>query len=211
MFGACISGYPVAVATEVEPLKYTIQFSGIRRNVSHFCLFLLPGVPFDPGYTALVYYQISSKVEDLSRPNEFTLFGGLMASKPSAIFKMSNPYASSGATDADMGMDMDFGDDANSVDITIGISIEPNAQAALALSKVSKPQSSALVPKSGSNITSPHELMVSTANKIIGKAYNYLSGFADNNNKVDISKFNEWWTRFISKYESDPNYLSRDG
>jgi hypothetical protein len=201
MFGAVCSGRPIQLASQVEANKYVITIPN-GMNVNFVTIFLLPNQVFDNNYTALIYIQLPN--------SDFNLLGGLNVNKPSAIYKLNNHspgHNNSGVMD-DIDMNVDGGgsgdvnNDANQA-INIGISIELNGAAEIQLQ---------LIPKnvSSSNSTSsikPADTAI-LANKIVGHAYNYLSGFVDNNGKVPMKAFDTWWDKFKVKLQNNPNFLN---
>lgn len=134
--------------------------------------------------------------------------------------------------DIDMDIGMDTSNDRlglaeklqPTASITIGISIETTATASTLLEQ-QKAQAAAnltsLIPASNSSmkVNSSSALQVSKdltqaqvldfSNKIIANAFNFLSSFADMNNKVSMDKFNNWWNKFKSRMANDPDYLKR--
>ncbi|ESW97095.1 hypothetical protein KL918_000705 [Ogataea parapolymorpha] len=218
MFGTTLAGRPVKLADQIDTLKYVTTYENISANrISHLSIFLVPNVPFDPSYGALIYYQFQKGGVPLA---DFRLLGGLDANKQSAIFKI-NPeaYTSGGqqqsvAKEGDIDMDIEIDPSAPPVDTTlvIGISIEPLTVAAAQLEqlKLSKaPQLSLPAPPSLSinDIPLTKEQVESVSNKIIKNAYDYLSSFVDSSNKVPIKKFDDWWAKFKSKLATDPKFL----
>ncbi|GAV29646.1 hypothetical protein PMKS-003147 [Pichia membranifaciens] len=151
--------------------------------------------------------------------NDFKLLGFLNDMKQSAIFKI-NPgnidTVVAGAND-EGDIDMESGisefEELETVTMIIGISIEPNQTATQQLDclRVTRDyNASTLAPavKSTSTVSIPSQSEIyAVSNKIIGNAYNYLSSFTDEQNKVSISKFNNWWDKFKAKMRNDPNYL----
>lgn len=117
-------------------------------------------------------------------------------------------------------MDMDMGggepiDLSDSVSINIGISIEPTPQA----------EQTILQSKQNNNINSNNALVATSnqqqqpavntpdstaklANKIVGHAYNYLASFIDPQGKVPIKAFDNWWDKFKTKLQNNPNFLN---
>lgn len=193
---------------------------------------MLPNVPFDPAFTALVYYQIQTNRTDnnqpsmeLTSPNEFKLLGYLNEEKQSSIFKL-NPgkLITTGSLqhhqegDIDMDMDIDSSSDAvESVNIIIGVSIESNENAMRQLEsmklsqQISQRQQNAqpMSPPPTSNVKLEQQEILAVSNKIIANAFNFLSSFADGYNKVDLNKFNDWWNKFKVKMANEPDYLEK--
>ncbi|QPG75368.1 hypothetical protein FOA43_002721 [Brettanomyces nanus] len=115
------------------------------------------------------------------------------------------------------------GTEGTSASIILGISIEPNDTALPQLEqlKLSGATNAAYNSQSLVTVNSPANAALAASkdltqsqvlefsNKIIGNAYNFLSSFADSNNKVSMNKFNDWWNRFKSRMSSDPGYLKR--
>ena len=230
MFASTVSNKPVAVAQPISPQKQMIEFKQVPiKQVYHLSIFMLPNVQFDPDYTALVYYQIvpendSTGSQPLSNnqqvvQNDFKLLGFLNDMKQSAIFKINPGNIDTVVTGAnDEGdIDMESGisefEELETVTMIIGISIEPNQTATQQLDclRVTRDyNASTLAPavKSTNTVSMPSQSEIyAVSNKIIGNAYNYLSSFTDEQNKVSISKFNNWWDKFKAKMRNDPNYL----
>ncbi|OWB56926.1 hypothetical protein B5S28_g2844 [[Candida] boidinii] len=221
MFGACLSGRPVQMASQVSDMKYVIKFNNIpSTKVSHVSIFMLPNVQFDSNYTALVYIQIESNDLDSNLPPQFKLLGGLNVNKQSAIYKINalNSIPSTKETqfdDADMDMDVENENSSGSSEnISIGISIEPNATAQEQLDQMRQNMQlvrPTVVPQNNNgqmpvgNID--HNYLANLSNKIISNAYNFLSGFVDDQNNVPISRFDDWWTKFKGKVANDPKFL----
>lgn len=198
MFGAVCSGRPIQLATQVEPTKYVIAVPN-AAHVSHIAVFLLPQTEFtDVNYTALVFFQLPNS-------QEFKLLGGLNPNKPSAIYKLNNNSASNKGQYDDI--DMNDGGSASASDtiINIGISIEPTPQAEAQMqAEKMKLALSAVAP--ARTAESPQNI-AALANKIVSHAYNYLGSFIDNTGKVPIKAFDNWWDKFRTKLQNNPNFL----
>lgn len=231
MFASTVSNKPVAVAQPISPQKQMIEFKQVPiKQVYHLSIFMLPNVQFDPDYTALIYYQIVPEKEDAGNQNlgnnnqvmqnDFKLLGFLNAVKQSAIFKMNPgninvPTLANAHDEGDIDMDSGISEfeERETMTLIIGISIEPNQVATQQLDclRVTRDYSTnaiAPIAKSTTALSTPSQSEIYTvSNKIIGNAYNYLSSFTDENNKVSISKFNNWWDKFKAKMRNDPNYL----
>ncbi|ANZ73783.1 BA75_01299T0 [Komagataella pastoris] len=201
MFGSCYSGSAVVVAQQVDQFKYVINYPNVPINVSYITLFLLPNIPFDPNYKALVYFQVND--------GEFNLFGSLNTEKQSAIYKINNnnynPANNMGAINEDVMLDDVAAPSCEVQNINIGISIEPNAQADLLLQN----RKQLPAPSPSTDALEPVKVL-DLSNKIITNAYNYLSGFIDAQQKVPISRFNDWWNKFKSKLENNPKFLDNE-
>ncbi|GMM38566.1 Opi10 protein [Saccharomycopsis crataegensis] len=230
MFGLVCSGRPVAIAQQVENLKFVFNVDN-SANISHVSLFILPDTPFDPNYTALIYFQLPN-----SSSSDFKLLGKLSVDKPSAIFKIKNSAATKqpailntpfAQIDDDMMVDDDNstnnqGATIHSLDedtLVIGISIEPTPQAEdlLAQEKAQQQQQQSQEktitggsysgPTAGELASRDLEGTAMLANKIVSNAYNYLSGFVDDNNKVSMKVLDGWWSKFQTKLQNDPKFL----
>lgn len=209
MFGAVCSGRPIQLASQVAENKYVISVPN-ASNVSHIAIFLLPQTEFnDPGYTALVFFQLPNS-------QEFKLLGGLNPVKPSGIFKLNNLKPQTNSTtpnngnDGDM-MDEGFIDSNDNFTINIGLSIEPTAEAEIQLNQEklkSQGNSTALVSTPKPYLSNNPNTLANMANKIVSHAYNYLSSFVDDQGKVPIKAFDNWWDKFKSKLSNNPNFLS---
>lgn len=157
--------------------------------------------------------------------NDFKLLGFLNDVKQSAIFKINPgnidtnklmPSDAQNEGDIDMESGISEFEEHECVSMIIGISIEPNQSAAqqldcLRVTRDNNNNNSNINNSAISTInnqTPPSQSEIYTiSNKIIGNAYNYLSSFTDENNKVNISKFNNWWDKFKARMTNDPNYL----
>lgn len=199
MFGALCSGRPLQLATQVADNKFVITIPNALK-ISHIAIFILPQQEFDINYTALVFFQLPNS-------QEFRLLGGLNAAKPSGIYKLTIPGGSAVSASNDM-MEDDVIDNTDNYTINIGLSVELNQQAQIQLDQEKSQQqgnSTALVkPKP----PTPNVNITQLANKIVGHAYNYLTGFVDNNGNVPIKIFDNWWDKFKSKMNNNPNFLN---
>lgn len=204
MFGAVCSGRPIQLANQVAENKYVISVPS-ASNISHIAIFLLPQTEFnDPNYTALVFFQLPNSAE-------FKLLGGLNPAKPSGIFKLNNMKRNAtGLGDSDM-MDDEAIDSNDNFTINIGLSIEPTVEAELQLNQEKVKQlgnSSSLVPATLKPYLSNNpSSLAEMANKIVGHSYNYLTSFIDDQGKVPIKAFDNWWDKFKSKLANNPNFL----
>lgn len=228
MFGSTISNRPVTISQQLTPQNHAITFNNVPvKPIYHLSVFMLPNIPFDPNYTALVYYQIQTNRSDnnqpsmeLTSPNEFKLLGFLNQEKQSSIFKL-NPgklittreQNTHQEGDIDMDMDIDLSSaTVESVNVIIGITIEANDIALRQLESLKMSQQ--IRNKSSFNTTTApikleQQQVLAVSNKIIGNAYNFLSSFADGYNKVDLNKFNDWWNKFKVKMANEPDYLEK--
>lgn len=206
MFGAVCSGRPIQLASQVADNKYVISVPN-ASNISHIAIFLLPQTQFnDINYTALIFFQLPNS-------SEFKLLGGLNPNKPSGIFKLNNLKPKTDPTElADSMMDDLVIDTNDSFTINIGLSIEPTADAEIQLAQEKAKQqgeSSALVPQAPKPYLSNNpNAMADMANKIVSHAYNYLTSFIDQQGKVPIKAFDNWWDKFKSKLTNNPNFLN---
>ncbi|CAI5756133.1 unnamed protein product [Candida verbasci] len=193
IFGAICSGRPMILSQQVEPTKFVITIPN-ASNVNYITIFILPNSPFtDPNITALIYFQITNS------NSEFKLLGGINPTKPSAIYKVNK--SSKKDEDDGMNLDIDLNDD---VVINIGISIEPTPQA----EQLINDSKSQLVKVNKTGINSGVSDTASLANKIVGNAYNYLASFIDDSGKVPIKAFDNWWDKFKTKLQNNPNFLN---
>lgn len=222
IFGAICLGRPMILAEQVDQTKFVINIPN-ASNISYITIFILPNSPFvDSNFTALIYFQLPRDggpgATTANEAPEFKLLGGINPNKPSAIYKISNIHPTTKR--ADDGLDMDMGggepiDLSDSVSINIGISIEPTPQA----------EQTILQSKQNNNINSNNALVATSnqqqqpavntpdstaklANKIVGHAYNYLASFIDPQGKVPIKAFDNWWDKFKTKLQNNPNFLN---
>lgn len=241
MFASTLGGRPLTMAQQVDTSKFALRYDGLSvKTTYHLSLFILPDVQFDPGFTALIYYQYqvygpsnqASSNPPLLASTDFKLLGSLNSQKQSAIFKI-NPgdlgYKTANlqvTQEGDMDMDVDTGTAGTTnqptASIILGISVEPTQSANQIIQQQQQPlagNGKSLVVGKINNSSSQAALQVSKdltqsqvlefSNKIIANAYNFLSSFADGNNKVSMDKFNDWWNKFKSRMANDPGYLKR--
>ncbi|ODV86725.1 hypothetical protein CANARDRAFT_196267 [[Candida] arabinofermentans NRRL YB-2248] len=225
MFGSTFAGRPVRIADQLDSLKFVTNYDNIApKLLFHLSIFLLPNVPFDPNYTALIFYQFQ---KDGTPTSEFRLLGGLNEAKQSAIFKINSgisdsttnqPTIQSNEGDIDMDttdMDNSSVNSTSSMSLVIGISIEPNNIALPQLEQLKLQHTQKALPApikpegklSTADIPLTKDQIESISGKIINNAYNFLSSFVDDNNNVSISKFDLWWSRFKVKMANDPSFL----
>lgn len=232
MFASTVCNKSVAISQPISPQKQMIEFKQVPiKQLYHLSIFMLPNVQFDPDYTALVYYQIAPENPEGNVYNnnaqmmqsDFKLLGFLNDVKQSAIFKI-NPgnidtnKIMQASTQDEGDIDMESGiseiEERETISMIIGISIEPNQSATQQLDclRVTRDNNVSNNNPIVKSIPSTQPVQTQSnlyvmSNKIIGNAYNYLSSFTDENNKVSITKFNNWWDKFKAKMNNDPNYL----
>lgn len=232
MFAAIASGNPLQLSTEVpnsSGLQHTIVLSSTKpKSYSHITLFILPNVTFPDNFIATVYFK-------LSPTEDFKLFGYLGNEKPSAIFKVRLPNATTSRPQnssygdglGEIDMDEDEGDSVpigshNISELIIGISIEEREQGMMKIAEWKAAQApaannSSLVlsrPGMGGNILTVGQLATvypkltqELATKIVQHAYNYLSGFLDASGNVSIKRFDTWWDKFKTRLANDGTFL----
>ncbi|ODQ59711.1 hypothetical protein WICANDRAFT_91536 [Wickerhamomyces anomalus NRRL Y-366-8] len=173
-------------------------------KISHVAIFLLPNIELDPSFAALIFFQLPNQ--------DFKLFGSISASKPSAIFKLNNSVQNSPQIMDEMDMDTDQASDPLN-NITVGISIEPVADAerqleeAKAFAQSSKQKQLTTTPYNGSIMPSNPNTTALLAGKIVKHAYNYLTGFIDDQGRINIKYFDTWWDKFKTRLQNDPKFL----
>lgn len=180
MFAAVCLGRPMQMAEQIEQAKWGITVPN-ASNVRYVTVFMLPNTEFtDPGYTALIYFQVQN--------GDYTLLGGINPDKPSGVYRINSQSL----------IDDEFMGD----DINIGILIEPTnlARDQLDAAKFQKPAQALTKPKSANEITQ-------LAKKIVGQAYNYLGSFVDNQGNVPMKAFDAWWSKFQAKLAANPHFL----
>ena len=210
-FGLILPSRPVLTEPQcISPTQFAFVFPGAPQ-FSHIIVFLLPGFTLPEGALAGVYIQLSG-----SSP-EFSLLGAIGNDKQSAVFQVKDGNApnTQPTGSARTGERISAG----SADVTIGISIEQAttlaAQVEALHASQSASRSATLVPtknaQSGSSTISTKML----AQRIIKNAFNFLASFAGSGNgvgpeMVPLKSFQEWWTKFERRIESDPGFLERD-
>lgn len=205
----------MVLAEQIDQTKFVFNIAN-ASNISYITIFILPNSPFvDNNYTALIYFQLPQSGG--SSP-EYKLLGGINPNKPSAIYKLNNNTNKGSKTVDDIDMDMNDGgpiDLSDKTTINIGISIEPTPQAEQLIHQSKISNSTSLVPankttgaSSAATTTSLPNNTATMANKIVGHAYNYLASFIDASGKVPIKAFDNWWDKFKTKLQNNPNFLN---
>jgi hypothetical protein len=217
MFAVVVSGRPVIMTFDKisdTQISFTIPAS---PPFNHLVIFALPGTVLPDGAAAAVYCQIPPA-------NEFKLLGALANDKQSAIFKIRNTPAGNtangiGAVDEDAMVDEGTPSSAgiSTENITLGISLEPAGQIAIALANLKASQSTSLtglelVRRSPATPAPPVPTKI-LAQRIIANAFNFLASFssggAAGHETVPLKSFQEWWKKFEGKIERDPSFLER--
>ncbi|KAL6930736.1 related to Protein OPI10 [Hanseniaspora guilliermondii] len=220
MFAAVSSGQPVTLS-EVIPESNGTQHSIIIYpsqpgqdfiKSSYISLFVLPGTVIPEEYVAMVYFKMGNDDPD------FKLFGYLSYEKPSAIYKVNlggNTHPSSlGEIDMDIdeqgGLDLQQG----TKNILIGINIEPRAQGLEKLADLKNNSYAMTVSNQNNSFVTPAQLSAKfpqqtqlLAAKIVQHAYNYLTGFLDNQGNVPMKRFDNWWDKFKDRLSKDPKFI----
>lgn len=234
MFAAIASGNPLQMSVEVpnsNGMQHTIVLSSTKpKNYSHISLFILPNVTFPAEYIATVYFK-------LTPTEDFKLFGYLSTEKPSAIFKVKLPQSQTTPTPNDGLGEIDMGDDDdismpangpttnhNISQLIIGISIENRNEGMTKIMEWKQQQqlasstgTNSLVLARGNNnlgintvgqLAKVYPLLTQElAGKIVQHAYNYLTGFLDDNGNVSIKRFDGWWDKFKNRLANDGSFL----
>ena len=127
--------------------------------------------------------------------------------KPSAIFALKGKTQATSLTDPNP-------------TITLGISIEPIAQVEAQLSTLQSQSSSNTMA-----VGKPLPPLTVVAQRIAKNLFNFLGSFATQNlppgvmalgqlrsdtTYVPLKAFEDWWSKFNHKVESDPGFLERD-
>ncbi|KAI3402336.1 hypothetical protein KGF56_004906 [Candida oxycetoniae] len=219
VFGAICPGRPIILAQQVDPSKFVITIPNASK-VHYVTIFILPNSPFvDNSLSALVYFQLPTNPQVPTQQPEYKLLGSIHPGKPSAIYRVSSLTSVSGqqSMDTDMGDDGGGGsaviDTSDPVCINIGISIEPAQQAEQTIqqTKINSQGGGTLVSTkrnaTAATIKDPNS-MAALANKVVGHAYNYLASFIDPQGKVPIKAFDNWWDKFKTKLQNNPNFLN---
>ena len=224
-FGLILPARPVLTnPIIISETQYAFTFPSLPA-FSHLVVFLLPGIVLPEGTLAGVYIQLPGPV------TEFRLLGALGKEKQSAIFRISGTslathgsnndldQAEDEMTDVDPSSATINGATAATVgEITVGISIE---QATTILPQLESLGASKSVPSTalvsaGSQQQRPIPLSTKAlAQRIIKNAFNFLASFAGTTSGggqevVPLKSFQDWWTKFERRLESDPSFLERE-
>lgn len=223
MFAAVCSGRAVQPSTQISPTQHTITIPSASQ-ISHVTLFTLPNQDVPAEYKALIYFKLPGE-------QDFKLFGGINATKPSAIFKLNNKNNNLQAgknvlDDIDMDMDQtpqisELNENGEEVDaIVIGISIEPNEVADSQLQQIRPSaaaasngvESTTLALYNPGNTTGQISVQdkARIANNIVKHIYNYLVGFVDDRGMINVKVFDAWWEKFKGRVLNDPKFLSEE-
>lgn len=236
MFAAIASGNPLQLSEEVpnsNGLQHTLVLSSTKpKNYSHITLFILPNVTFPEQYVATIYFKLGVQ-EDfklfgyLSNEKPSAIFKvKLTNSNPSSSnLGNNNQNLAYGDSLGEIDMDDENMDSTNTSSLSqliIGISIEPREEGLQKLqdwknelSQINKTNNQSLVvTRNGSNVFTAGQLArrypaltQELAGKIVQHAYNYLSGFLDNNGNVSIKTFDTWWDKFKKRLSNDATFL----
>ncbi|KAL9100265.1 MAG: hypothetical protein Q9163_004341 [Psora crenata] len=219
-FGLILPSRPVLTEPlAVSPTQYAFTFPAFP-SFSHIVVFLLPGVILPEDTLAGVYIQLPG-----SAP-AFQFLGVIGTNKSSAIFRVKSGTLSS-AVPAEEGVPEDTMTDVDGTSplaggvaggdpgpaVTVGISIEQAAILTQQLETLKASSSTALVPTRGGQ---PRSSPLSTkilAQRIIKNAFNFLASFAGSTGDqevVPLKSFQDWWTKFERRIESDPGFLERE-
>jgi protein Hikeshi len=191
----------------VSPTQFAISFPS-SPHFSHLVVFILPGNNLPPDTAAGVHIQLPGSAQ-------FRFLGAIGNEKPSAIFRVNLPGLQSlpGGTS---------GSEPGIGDINLGISVEPitNIQAQLAAlqSQPQSPLQSRAPPNAASSamlLQRPPPQTKELAQRIIKNAFNFLASFAGESGPggqevVPLRSFQDWWTKFERRVESDPGFLERE-
>ena len=212
-FGIILPSRPVLVnPTVISPTQYAFAFPSAPA-LTHIVAFLLPGNTLPEGTLAGIYVQLPGTAPD------FNLLGSIGTDKQSAIFKVSElgSGAADGLKQANGVMEEAMSDvegPTTAGEVTIGISIEPVATITAQLEALQSSNSSALVASRSQQVPNPLSTKV-LAQRIIKNAFNFLASFAGSTGLggpevVPLKSFQDWWTKFERRIESDPGFLERD-
>ena len=217
-FGIILPSRPVLVnPTAISPTQYAFVFPSTPA-FSHIVAFVLPGNTLPDGMLAGVYVQLPGTAP------EFRLLGAIGTNKQSAIFKVSEHGSGAGRVGAADGSNQangvmeeamsDIDGPTTAEEVTIGISIEPTATITAQLEALQSSNSSSLVASRSQQVPSPLSTKV-LAQRIIKNAFNFLASFAGSTGLggpevVPLKSFQDWWTKFERRIETDPGFLERD-
>ncbi|KAH3683400.1 hypothetical protein WICPIJ_005619 [Wickerhamomyces pijperi] len=220
MFASVCSGRAVQPSTQISATQHTITIPSASK-ISHVTLFTLPNQDVPIGYKALIFFKLPGD-------QDFKLFGGINATKPSAIFKLNNKNTQAGKNvldDIDMDMDTPQISELNENDeemdsIVVGISIEPDDVAdsqlqtirpsAAAASNGAESTTLALYNPSSSAGQISVQDKARIASNIVKHIYNYLVGFVDERGMINVKVFDAWWDKFKGRVMNDPKFLSEE-
>ncbi|KAH0562597.1 hypothetical protein GP486_002721 [Trichoglossum hirsutum] len=210
MFGAICAGR--AVQTNLTTFSAT-QFAFTIPSqpiFHHIVVFILPDTVLPLDTAAAVYIQL---------PNEsnFRLLGAIRNEKPSAIFRINNPVATTLSQDDDAMVDeptLAPTPATGAGDITLGISIESAFVVSQQLASLKGTQGSSPIQADSSTalVARPPSTKL-LAQRIIRNAFNFLASFAGGtggNEVIPLRSFQDWWVKFEKKIELDPGFLERD-
>ena len=224
-FGLILPSRPVLTnPIIVSETQYAFTFPSLPA-FSHLVVFLLPGIVLPEGTLAGVYIKLPEPA------SQFRLLGALGNEKQSAIFRISDTSLANHGSSNGLGqvedemIDVDTssgtinGATAGTAgEITVGISIEQAAtlQSQLESLGSSTPVSSTAFVSAGSQRQRPTQLSTKAlAQRIIKNAFNFLASFAGTISEggqevVPLKSFQDWWTKFERRLESDPSFLERE-
>ena len=193
---ACLTNF-----VAVSPTQFALSFPS-SPHFSHLVVFILPGNTIPPGTAAGVHIELPGSAQ-------FRFLGAIGNEKPSAFFRLNLPGGTSGS-------------EPGIGDINLGISVEPmtsiQAQLAALESQSQLPLKLSAPPIAASSAMQLQRPLPQTkelAQRIIKNAFNFLASFAGESGPggqevVPLRSFQDWWTKFERRVESDPGFLERE-
>ena len=218
-FGLILPSRPVLVnPTVISPTQYAFTFPS-APTFTHLVVFLLPGNILPEGTSAGIYVQLPGSAPD------FRLLGAIGTDKQSVILKITPSGTDIAAGSATNGQSQTNGvaeEEMSDVEgtttvgeVAVGISIEPAATIMAQLEATKTSNLSALVVNRSSQQSSTPLGTKVLAQRIIKNAFNFLASFAGSTSTggqevVPLKSFQDWWSKFERRIESDPGFLERE-
>ncbi|KAL9109538.1 MAG: hypothetical protein Q9227_005874 [Pyrenula ochraceoflavens] len=202
MFSVVLPGRPcLSNPTTIQPNQFAFSFPA-QPSFSHLVVFLNPGAVLPAEAAAGVYIQF---------PNisEFRLLGAIAQDKQSAIFQVHLPsFQRPDDQTPEIAMSDEIAASGGSVSgvINVGISVEPAANIQAQLSSMQADSSNTAL------VRRPPSTKV-LAQRIIKNAFNFLASFSGGsggNETIPLRSFQDWWTKFERRIDSDPGFLERE-
>jgi hypothetical protein len=196
-FGLVVSGWPVR--TDFHPVDPTGRKFVLRlycpgdlpapiSSVSELTVFALAPIPLDHG--ALVYWQIEAAGTGTNATaTGFELLGSITADRPSSVFQ-------TGWSEHEQLLEIAS---AQSVVVTIGVSLEPLAN----------------VQNLTSSLRDHQQTKLFVAQRVALDLFNFMASFdagTGGNQHMVVPKniFDRWFQRFENRFRRDPTFFLRN-
>lgn len=102
-------------------------------------------------------------------------------------------------------VDVDDRQPGSTYTINIGISLEPMNAVEEAMVAQKQAATRSATPSAPAPST---QAVAQIATKVYQHAYNYMSGFTNQQGMIPLKSFDDWWAKFKSRLQNNPKFLS---